>query len=321
MRTGEPHFAARKRTQRTPGGPSGAVARGVFIVGAAALGAALVAASAGLPAFGHFHGRYGVMLNLVAVAQRHVTDVVSAVNFDYRGIDTLGEEFILFAASSGVVLILREVRGNRQAEVTAAGRAPGPPSGAGEPSRSRGGRDGSGGGDAVRGAALLSAPLVLAVGVEVATHGQVDPGGGFQGGALIATAVVMVYLSGEVTRFRRAARPGLSEPLEALGAGAFVVVGLAGVLGAGLFLANLVPLGPVGAIDSGGTIAVLNAVVGLEVAGGLTVTAVEYVEQSLLAGSGGGAQGSEGRDAEGRDGSGGGDAGGSEGDTPGESSP
>ena len=40
----------------------------------------------------------------------HATNVITAVNFDYRGFDTLGEEFILFAAVLGLALLLRERR-------------------------------------------------------------------------------------------------------------------------------------------------------------------------------------------------------------------
>jgi len=36
--------------------------------------------------------------------------VVSAVNFEYRGFDTLGEEFILFIAATGVATVLRHLR-------------------------------------------------------------------------------------------------------------------------------------------------------------------------------------------------------------------
>ncbi len=34
----------------------------------------------------------------IAVPERHATAVVTSINFDYRAFDTLGEEFILFAA-------------------------------------------------------------------------------------------------------------------------------------------------------------------------------------------------------------------------------
>ena len=62
----------------------------------------------GLPPIGHYRGPYGDVLNAVAVNERHSTDVVSAVNFDYRGFDTLGEESILFASVIGVTLLLRK---------------------------------------------------------------------------------------------------------------------------------------------------------------------------------------------------------------------
>ena len=44
------------------------------------------------------------------------TAAVSAVNFDYRGFDTLGEEFILFAAVVGVASLLRGLRGEHEEE-------------------------------------------------------------------------------------------------------------------------------------------------------------------------------------------------------------
>ena len=43
-----------------------------------------------------------------------MSNVVSAVVFDYRGIDTMGEEFILFAAVMSVALLLRESRGDER---------------------------------------------------------------------------------------------------------------------------------------------------------------------------------------------------------------
>ena len=82
----------------------------LFLVAAAGLAALLGLGVAGLPAFGDYHGPYGLVLNHVVLAQRHTTNVVAAVVFDYRGFDTLGEELILFAAVTGVALILREAR-------------------------------------------------------------------------------------------------------------------------------------------------------------------------------------------------------------------
>jgi len=61
----------------------------------------------GLPPDWSLSGPYGDVLNAVAASERHTTDVVSAVNFDYRGFDTLGEESILFAFVVGATLLLR----------------------------------------------------------------------------------------------------------------------------------------------------------------------------------------------------------------------
>ena len=50
----------------------------------------------------------------MAVAQTNATGVVSAVNFEYRGFDTVGEEFILFVAATGMAVVLRHLRSERQ---------------------------------------------------------------------------------------------------------------------------------------------------------------------------------------------------------------
>ena len=59
-----------------------------FAAAAAALAVTLGVGLAGLPSFGSQITSYARMLNELAPRQRHVTDVVSAITFDYRGIDT-----------------------------------------------------------------------------------------------------------------------------------------------------------------------------------------------------------------------------------------
>jgi len=78
-----------------------AVRRWVFLAGAAGLAAFYLWGLTGLPGFGHYPGPYGDLINRIAVAQTKATGVVSAINFEYRGFDTLGEEFILFTPPSG----------------------------------------------------------------------------------------------------------------------------------------------------------------------------------------------------------------------------
>src|SRR4051812_30123623 len=52
----------------------------------------------------------------VAVHERHVTDTVAGVTFDLRGLDTLGEELILFVAALGASVLLRAHRGEHEEE-------------------------------------------------------------------------------------------------------------------------------------------------------------------------------------------------------------
>ena len=98
--------------------------RWVFLAGMAGLAAFYLWGLHGLPGFGRYPGPYGDVINRIAVGQTNATGVVSAVNFEYRGFDTLGEEFILFAAATGVAVVLRRLRGEqeRSAPDEAAGR-------------------------------------------------------------------------------------------------------------------------------------------------------------------------------------------------------
>src|SRR6185437_3549350 len=88
----------------------------LFLLSAAVFGGVYLWGLKGLPAMGHYRGPYGDVLNRVATYERHVTDVVTAVNFDYRGFDTLGEEFILFMSVVGGTVLLRRQREEEKSE-------------------------------------------------------------------------------------------------------------------------------------------------------------------------------------------------------------
>ena len=175
--------AARRRDSEI----SLATRRRLFLVSGAVLAALMTWALAGMPGFGDYHGIYGLLLNRVAVPQEHATNVITAVNFDYRGFDTLGEEFILFAAVLGLALILRERRDEEE----------------GPPDDDAVGRQVTGASVAVRLITVtLVGPTVLLAGYIIA-HGAITPGGGFQGGVIAATALLLVYLGGEYVALRR----------------------------------------------------------------------------------------------------------------------
>jgi multicomponent Na+:H+ antiporter subunit B len=228
----------------------------------------------GLPPSGEYRGLYGKVINQVVVTERHATDAVTAVTFDYRGFDTLGEEFILFASVMGVAVLLRhqmeeeDEKANsgqqeQQEDESSARAAPDPSA-------------------ATRVMGLVLVGIVVTFGVYVVTHGQLTPGGGFQGGVILATAPLLVYLAGDPKKFLRIAPPWLVEVGEACGAAGFVLLGLLGLVRGGLYLQNVVPLGPSDPkITSAGTIPLINLSTGLEVAGGFVLLLSVFLEQVL----------------------------------------
>ncbi|MBV8205691.1 MAG: sodium:proton antiporter [Acidobacteria bacterium] len=242
----------------------------VFFLSVAGFASLYVWALRGLPAFGHYRGPYGDVLNAVATYERHVTDIVTAVNFDYRGFDTLGEESILFISVVGAVVLLRRQKKEQgEQEEAEAGQDPGEPRRSPRPS------------EAVRAFMVGMVGPVVCFGLYIAAHGQLTPGGGFQGGVILATAPLMVYLAGDFAVFKRITSHALIEAAEAAGLLAYAGVGLAGLIMTGQFLRNVIPLGTTGYITSGGTIQAASLATGLEVTGGFVLLLYAFLEQTL----------------------------------------
>jgi multicomponent Na+:H+ antiporter subunit B len=235
-------------------------------VGAAVLGGLLIWGLAGLPDYRDFTPLYGQLIDQLGVEERSTTDVVTAVNFDYRGFDTLGEEFILFAAVLGLALLLRQQREEHHILADDDFR----------------GRDAPPTSSAVRLTTLLLAGPTVLLSVYVTTHGHLTPGGGFQGGVIAATALVLVYLGSDYMTMRRVRPVSLVETAKAAGAGAFVLIGIGGLIAGGAFLENFLPLNEPGELVSAGTIPLLSIAVGFEVAGGFVLLLSEFLEQLLV---------------------------------------
>ena len=238
----------------------------VFLTAGLAFGVLLVWGLAGLPDFGHYRGPLGNIYNAISVPERSSTDVVTTVNFDFRGFDTLGEEFILFAAVVGVASLLRRLRGERERhpDDDAVGRH--------VPETSL----------AIRAVGLgLVAPTVL-IGLYIVGHGQQTPGGGFQGGVILASALLLTYLAGDYLTLRRVGPTELIEGAEGAGASGFVLIAAAGLVFAGAFFENWLPVGKPGTLLSAGTIPLDNLAVGLAVAGGFCFMLIEFLQQTLV---------------------------------------
>lgn len=243
----------------------------LFVIAGAGLVACYLWAFAGLPGFGHYPGPYGPEVLKDAVEQTNATGVVSAVNFDYRGFDTVGEEFILFTAAAGMSVVLRRLRGEQDQDQ----KQP--------PADQTMDRDPPATSSPLRVATLVLVGPLAVLGWWLATHAQTNPSGGFQGGVVIASALMLVYLSGESIAFRRFSPVDLLDAAEAMGAGGFAAVGLAAVAQGLPYLENFLPHGTVpGAVSSSGTIALISFLVGIEVAAAFVLIVGELLEQTLL---------------------------------------
>jgi multicomponent Na+:H+ antiporter subunit B len=228
--------------------------------------AVLVIGLHGLPAFGDFHGAYGLLVDRVEPGQRHATDVVTALNFDLRAFDTLGEEFILFASVSGVALLLRHLRDEDESQ----------------PSRSLDDHRFAGASDALRVLSLILVPLLVSLGVYLALHGALTPGGGFQAGVVLAAGPLVILLAGRYLALKRVAPHWALDALDAAGATAYALIGLGGLVFATVYLQNYLPLGTPGHLLSAGMMPLNSIAVGLEVTGAFLLTWTQFLDQDLL---------------------------------------
>jgi len=164
-------------------------------------------------------------------------NIVASVVVNYRGFDTLGEVTVLFIAAVGLAAVLH----TRKEEAT--------PSGA-EPASLI----------VFTGCRFLF-PLILLLGAYIFIHGHLTPGGGFQGGAVVASGFLLIYLG---CRGRGLRSAGLTAA-ESLSGLAFVVLALIGLAVGGSFLLNFLPKGSAFALFSAGVIPLIYVLIGFKV--------------------------------------------------------
>lgn len=236
--------------------------RALFLLGAALLGVSLTAAVLQLPPAGLYVGPYGDEVAGRAPDERHVQNTVTSIVFDYRGLDTMGEEFLFFASVAGCTMLLSRQR-REESEPGAAPRTLRRP------------------GQGVRLVGLILLPLLLVYGLSVVLHGHLSPAGGFQGGCLLGAGLTQVYLISGYRQFRAVFPHHLADFAHGLGATAYVAVGLLGLFFGARFLENVLPLGQTGHLFSSGTIFVLNLATGLEITAGFSLILYEFLENTV----------------------------------------
>ena len=177
-------------------------------------------------------------------------NLVTSVIVSYRGLDTLGEITVLFAATAGVTMLF-------------AARKP-----------KKSGQKGSLADDSRRtGSELLQTgadflfPILWMFGMYIFVHGHLTPGGGFQGGVVLASAVLLLLFADSDRKMGHT----LLQIAEALSGAAYVAVGLLGLwFAAGFLDPRFLAAGEFGQLFSAGAIPVIYALIGIKVGAELT---------------------------------------------------
>ena len=172
-------------------------------------------------------------------ADTGAANIVTAIIVTFRGLDTLGEVTVLFLTAAIVALVL-------QSDTAQSSRA-----------QQRWPL-----GELLQTGTRLLVPLIVLFGAYVFINGHLTPGGGFQGGAILASAVLLMLLADPARRFSH----GLISRVESISGLFYVIIGVLGLFLAGGFLDNrILPLGEFGSILSAGTIPLIYVLIGLKV--------------------------------------------------------
>lgn len=231
------------------------IRRLVVIACAAIVAITLAPALLRLHPLGAYHAPYADETVSISLDERQTANVAGAIAYDIRGFDTLGEELMLFAAVIGVALLLR-TRDEAHREARGVDRAE-------EASRTT---------DASRPAIRRAGACVLAIGSVfgwyIVLHATQTPGGGFQGGAMLASAIALLYLGFGYRVWASAVKEERLDLGEGIGVAAFVATAAIPLALGATLLWNWLPHGTLGQLASGGTMFVINIAIGIAVAAG-----------------------------------------------------
>ncbi len=124
-------------------------------------------------------------------------------------------------------------------------------------------------------------PFILIFGFYIVAHGHLTPGGGFQGGAVIATGVALVVVAYDYKNIKKWIKKTKLTTTEGIGLLAFIITALCGIstsffynwlANTGLLFGDRVPYGiNPGNLNTAGVLPIMNLAVGIEVLGGLGV--------------------------------------------------
>lgn len=122
-------------------------------------------------------------------------------------------------------------------------------------------------------------PIITIYGLYIIAHGHLTPGGGFQGGAIVASGLALLVIAHGTDWIESKIKEHDLSVLESLGALGFIGIGFLGIVMSGSFLSNFlfdtsmlfgnIPVDGAANINTGGTLPLMNFAVGLKVIAGL----------------------------------------------------
>lgn len=176
-----------------------------------------------------------------------VPNVVTGILLAYRSFDTLGEVAVLYMVAASLGPLLAPLEGESAPE------AP---------------RLSDSAGEIIESGHLLLLPIIAVFGIYVILFGHLSAGGGFQGGAILATGVELYMIARVTAAINVKALSALESCVGVL----FVFVGLLGLVFAGGFLdPRFLPAGEQGQFVSGGAVPLVSLLLGIKVAAELSV--------------------------------------------------
>ncbi|MFW6048079.1 MAG: MnhB domain-containing protein [Candidatus Natronoplasma sp.] len=122
----------------------------------------------------------------------------------------------------------------------------------------------------VRKSSKIISPFLFTYGVYLIIYGHLSPGGGFQGGVILAVGIILLLTSHGYRLVHRTFRERLVKVVESTAALGIVLLGISGLIFQAFFY-NYLRGGTLGTISSGGTIVFFNILVGLKIGTGFTL--------------------------------------------------
>ena len=116
----------------------------------------------------------------------------------------------------------------------------------------------------------LVLPILLTLGLYIIIHGHLSPGGGFQGGVLIAGAIAIIYIGYGIKGVNKGIAANTFKVAEDIGALGFIILAFLGLVFGGTFFKNIFYLGEPGELFSSGSIFLMNFAVGFKVFAGVS---------------------------------------------------